>query len=291
MRKLFVSALALLAAASLSADTILYSTTDFSGWFLGTKPTISSGDLLTTASTTNAALTYFATPGDQYTMSVGETLSLSASFTMASGTSVSSSRTFYMTLQNSGSTDVTNNQVTANLAGSTANALFGNYTGYGLLINPGPNAASAGQFDVRSGSNTNIVGSTTPWVLFSTGTASSAIPSTTFTLDSLNNYEITYTITQVSATEMDFSYTLANTTTNTLIFTASATATSLSGTSLVTSFDTIALGVTAAQTGSYKFFDVTLTSSIPEPSTYGLGVALLAVAYAGWRRRSKLRAV
>jgi len=291
MRKLLVSTLTLFAAASLSADTTIYSTSDFSGWFLGTKPTVSSGDLLTTASTTNAALTYFKSAGQQYSMSIGETLTLTANFTMASGTSASSSRTFYFTLQNSGSTGLVNNQIGANLTSISTNSVFGSYTGYGLLTNPGPNNASAGQFDYRSGSNTNIVGSTTPWVLFPTGTASSAIPSATFSLDSLNNYKITYTITQVSATEMDFSYTLANTTTSTQLFTASAAATGLSGANLVTSFDTIALGVTAAQTGSYKFLDVSLTSSIPEPSTYALGAALAVVAYAAWRRRIAPRAV
>ena len=294
MRKLLPLVAALLAASPLVAQTTIYSTTDFSGWYLGTKPTISGGDLITTASTTNAAFTYFETAGHQYSMSVGETLTLSANFTMASGTSVSSSRTFYFTLQNSNSTLSTNNQVLSNLAGATANSAFGSYTGYGLLINPGPSGASAGQFDIRSGSNTNIAGSTTPWVLSSAGTAATAMTSTTFSLDSTHNYNISYTITEVSGTEMDFTYTLTNTTSDSILATYSGTATGLSGSSFVNAFDTIAVGVTAAQTGSYKFTDLSLKSSlgspVPEPSTYALGAGVLVLGAAAFRRRRQLSA-
>lgn len=287
MRKLLALALVLSAVLSLSAQTTVYSTSDFSGWFLGTKPTISNNTLLTTASTTNAALVYFETPGNQYNMTTGETLTLSANFTMASGTSVSSSRTFYFTLQNSNSTQSTNNQVTSNLSGATANSLFSNYTGYGLLINPGPSNASAGQFDVRSGTNTNIAGSTSPWLLPG---SLSAMTSTTFTLDTTHNYNISYTITNVSSSEVDFTYTLTNTTSSTTVASFSGQATSLSGTNYVTSFDTIAIGVSGAQTGSFQFTGVSLTSSlsIPEPSTYAVALGALAMAFALWRRRSRL---
>lgn len=303
MKKIITVGLILLSTSMLSAQSTVYSTTDFSGWFLGTKPTIAGGDLVTTASTTNAALTYFATPGNQYVISLGETLTLSANFTLASGSSVSSSRTFYLTLQNSNSTSSTNNQVTSNLAGSTANSAFANYTGYGLLLNPGPSNASAGQFDYRSGTNTNIVGSTTPWAL-SAGSAvvtyptvgtpatSPTIPSGSFTLDSSHNYNITYTITATSATQMDFSYTMSNTTTSSTIFAATGSGTGLSGASYVTGFDTIAIGTTSAQTGSYKFFDVSLTSSlapVPEPASYAMGFGLIVLAFAGYRRWAKAR--
>ena len=285
-RLLALASLLLLAVSALPAQTV-YSTTNFSGWFLGTKPSITGGDLVTQAATTNAALVYFEAPGHQYTMSVGETLTLSANFTMASGTSVSSSRTFYLTLQNSNSTLSTNNQVTANLAGATANALFGNYTGYGLLTNPGPSGASAGQFDVRSGTNTNIAGSTTPWVLPSSLVA---MTSATFTTDSTHNYNISYTIKDVSSSEIDFTYTLTNLTTSTLLASYSGAATGLSGSNYVTSFDTIALGVTSAQTGSFKITDLSLTSitSIPEPSAYAVAAGILAMGFVAWRRRAVL---
>lgn len=285
MRRPLALASFLLAVSALPAQTTVYSTTNFSGWFLGTKPSITGGDLVTQAATTNAALAYFETPGHQYTMSVGETLTLSANFTMASGTSVNSSRTLYLTLQNSNSTLSTSNQVTANLAGATANAVFANYTGYGLLTNPGPASASAGQFDVRSGTNTNIVGSTTPWVLPSSLVA---MASATFTTDTTHNYNISYTIKEVSSTEMDFTYTLTNLSTSSVLASYSGAATGLSGSSYVTSFDTIAIGVTSAQTGSFKITDLSLITSIPEPSAYAVAAGILAIGFVAWRRRAVL---
>lgn len=282
MKSLLFGALALCVSSAAFAQHTIYSTADFAGWFKGTQPTFSAGDLITTASATNAALTYFRTPGNQYQMAVGESLTLSANFTMNTGSSVSSSRTFYLTLQNSGSTGVTNNQVSSNLAGATANALFASYSGYGLLTNPGPSNASAGQFNYRSGTNTNITGSTSPWVL---PTGVSAMTSTTFSTAVSNDYNISFVITKVSSSAVDFSYVLTNTTSSTVLANYSASATGISAPQFIDQFDTIALGVSGAQTGSFKFYDLSLVSSIPEPSTYALGFGALALCAVLLRRR------
>lgn len=290
MRRLIPLSVFLLAASALTAQTTtLYSTTDFSGWLLGTKPTITGGDLVTTSGTTNAAFAYFESPGNQYQFAVGTTLSLSVNFTLT-GTPVSSSRTFYVTLQNSGSTNVTSNQLTGNLTATNTNAAFSTYTGYGLLINPSPSATSAGQFDYRSGANSAIVGSTSPWLLPGSPTAISALPSTSFTLNTTDSYNLTYTIKNVSATVMDFTYTMYDVTTSTTLFSTASPieATGLSGGSYVTAFDTIALGASSAQTASYHFTDLTLTATtVPEPATYALGFGVIAVGFAAWRRRAR----
>jgi len=286
MRKLIPLSL-FLAFASMAAaqttTTTIYSTTDFSGWVLGTKPTISSGDLVTTASTTNAALVYFETPGNQYQFTTGTTLTLSTDFTVT-GTPVSSSRTFYLTLQNSNSTASTNNQVAA-LTTANTNTLFSSYTGYGLIVNPSPANASAGQFDARTGTNTAIIGSTAPWTLPGSVTAMS---SQTFTLNNTDTYNFSYSIYNASSTEMDFTYTMKDVTTDTVLYTVSMLGTGLSGSSYITAFDTIALGDTSAQTASYRYLDVSLTATsplaVPEPATYALGLGVLAIGFAAWRR-------
>lgn len=294
MRKLLPLVAALLVASPLVADTTIYSTTDFSGWFLGSKPTISGGDLITTASTTNAALAYFETPGNQYNISVGETLSLSTTFSLVSGSAVSVSRGLYLTLQNSGSTLSTNQQVLSNLTGTTATTATGDsskisgYTGYGLLLNPAPSSAQIGQFNYRATGNANIAGSTTPW---SNPTGISNIPSGTFSLTSGNDYTLTFDITRSSTDQMTFSFELVSGAT-VIASSTSATSDHLTGTQLVTAFDTIAIGDTSGQTSSFQFKSVALTSSltaVPEPSTYALIAGLVTLGLVVVRRRASTR--
>lgn len=284
MRKLLLSTLLLLGVSTLSAQSTVYSNSNFSGWFLGTQPTISGGDLITTASTTNAALTYFTPSGSPYQMTLGETLTLTTNFTMVSGSSVSVSRGFYLTLQNSGGSRVSGTLSTTNTNGTT----FNGYTGYGALINPAPSSAQAGQINYRATANSAIAASTAAW---SAVPGISAAPSGTYSLTSAGSptYTFSLNLTWATADTMSLSYSLTNGATT--ITSYSGTSTSLTGNQLVTAFDTIAIGNTNAQTGSFKYFDTSLTSSlpaapVPEPATFALAAGALGLVYAGLRRRS-----
>ncbi|EIP98278.1 PEP-CTERM putative exosortase interaction domain-containing protein [Opitutaceae bacterium TAV1] len=260
-----------------------------SGAVTGDTPTLSWTQ--NTGLTLNAASVHAVSYFDPATVGVGETLSVTMKFNVSGDTDVASGNFFRLGLYNAGANghvNVDDHGTNGNKAGSNLGADgFISYTGYRATARFNTGSTQLVLNERRtSASNTLIINDggnlTTPISSTNANTAGTSIVLTTnqtytFTLslhpEDAGNLLISARITGIDKDGNAFDYTA----------TGSDTA------SIVSTFDTIAIGL-ASGTVQYTLNDVSVvhTTAVPEPATIAAISGLLVFAAAALIRRHTL---
>jgi hypothetical protein len=287
--------LVLLVAPILPAQVILND--NFSSGTLGPLPTGASAEWFLNGTSGSATYTpgspgslaqnfpvgvdqsvtaYFTAPTSPITLSVGETLAASFSFTMTGPANASDD--IRVGLLNSN-----NNQITANT--DVINPSFTNYTGYAAFFNPN-NTSGGGLLTnlysrAAGGGNNNLI---------TTNAAYTTLGVPTFTGSALTigagTYSGVLSLTYVTSGTMLVAFSMTDPSSN------HATYSFLTPTISTTSFDTIVIGGIPNAATSMTLSNVMVVASVPEPPVYALcagGLAILAAA--GWWSRRRLARV
>jgi len=240
------------------------------------------------ASNSEGAMAYFEAPGSQVNLNVGDTITESMTFQYATAPS-NVAFGLHMLLLNSNSTGTQNNQATTELGTTTggsnsAGVAATNYSGFYVQFDP--HATNTGIDSIFS----RPVGSVTSWVGSNTGSTAlntSVIGTATTPVLGTDLYKAILTINYTNATTETLGFNILDLTTGgTDVGTYDISGATTS--SLVTSFDTFAIGLGTA--GSVTISDANVTdSAIPEPSTYAaiLGVATLGFVLVRSRRQRR----
>lgn len=230
-------------------------------------------------STANSGvIAYFAAPGSQQTLNIGDSIAININFTISGVANKADGIGFG--LFNSGSTGLASTQLGANLSGTT-NANFASYSGISAFINPNVSAATSTDLDTMATGGNDLT-------LLSNYTAINS-PSGTATLGT-DNYTATLSLTYAGAGTMGVGFALNDTTTSTAV-----TAYSAAGTtgSFPTQFDTVLISGQAFAASTLTLNGVSVIFvPVPEPPVYllcGGGLVILAGA-AWWHRRRAARA-
>jgi hypothetical protein len=282
--KAYLLCLSLVVASALPAQTVLVNDTFpantqnlpksvnwyFGGSGSGTTFTVNSvytpgtpGSIAVPITSTSAQYmwSYFAASGAPKTLNIGDTITLTATFTISGALAKDSA--FRFGLLNSGAAG---GQKTADLVPGNTDPLFANYTGYVALMNPAPAAAIPVKTTKRSAGSANtqlLLGGSG---FSATGLTPSSAPTTSFTFGA-DTYQAIFSINYSAANTVVMTFTLNDVTTgNTAVFPAFA---STDATSPVTAFDTIAIGENSNSMSSVTFsnVNVTYTSAAPAIST------------------------
>jgi hypothetical protein len=286
----------LLAAPALSAQTVLLgdsfsassSTLSFGNapggaqnlpssaqWFLNagssiTASYVSDSSINENLSTGDQSLTAYFTNAGTQSLSAGDTIDASFSFTM-SGTANIADGIRVGFLNSGGSRPTINTDVT--------DSSFTSYTGYAAFFNP---TTSTTNLDARSSANTNLIASSAAYGSLG---APSVLSGTPFALTSgdltVGQLALTYTGSQMIVT-----FGLTDTATSAQVI-YSLTTSTISA----TAFDTIVIGGLsgAAGAGSLSISNASVTFlTVPEPPVYVLCAGgLVVLAAAGWLSRRR----
>lgn len=178
-------------------------------------------------------------------------------------------------LLNSGSTGVSNFQLTGNSDITSAAPNFANYAGYAAFFNPGTTATNL--YSRAAGVDNNLIATG------STAYSSLGAPTLTGSAFSINNtdsYSGALSLSYLSAGTMLMTFALKDITTSTLVSYSLSTSTIPT-----TQFDAIVLGGLGNAASSFALSNVTFVAA-PEPPVYVLCASGLAVlAAAGWWSR------
>jgi hypothetical protein len=242
----------------------------------------------TTPSNSQGVISYFEAPGSQVSLNVGDTITESMNFQFATApTNVGFG--LHMLLLNSNSTGTQNNQTLSELGTTTVagNVAATNYSGFYVQFDPhATNTGIDSIFERPTGSVTSWVGSntnSTPLNTSTIGTASTPVLGTDL-------YKAVLTINYTNATTETLGFNILDLTTGGTDV-AAYDLSGLTTTSLITSFDTFAIGLGTA--GPVTISEASVVDSavaIPEPSTYAaiLGAATLGLVALRSRRQRRM---
>ncbi len=242
------------------------------------------------ASNSQGVIAYFAAPGEQQTLNVGDSISAAITFQYATAPA-NSSFGLHFSLLNSGSTLTQNNQTTVEMGTTTAigGVAAVNYSGYYAQLNPNVsnNTSGADSLFYRP------TGSSTSWVVSnSVSTQLNTAATGPFASLGTDKYKAVLDLTRTSGTTDTLTLNLFDLSQvgdpDVAAYDVSDTTTSL-----VNAFDTLDIGFGTAAPVTVSEVAITDFTAIPEPSTYAaiLGAATLGlVAFRSKRQRRLLTA-
>ena len=213
-------------------------------------PVANGGITLTSNNATRQAVAYFPTQN----LNVGDALTLSFNFTVTAPLDAANGLRAGVLL--SGATRIT----------SDANANPANYagTGYGSFINPAPTAPETPVVVAKRGGSDAILTTpvNTPWAVNGTGGVVQSLVAGT-------SYTATITIRRTGVSQVVTTASYSGGTLTPVSVTATDSA------AVITSFDTVALGVGSTAVGSIAYSGVTITKSTPLTGASGSASAVV----------------
>ncbi len=201
---------------------------------------------------------YFTAPGSPITLSVGETLATTFSFTMTGAANSSDGIRV-------GLLDSNSFQITANT--DVTDPTFNNYTGYAAFFNPNDTTTN---LYARTVASNSLITTNAAYVTLGTPT----FTGTTFAIGA-GTYSGALSLTYVTSGTMLVAFSLTDPSSN------QATYSFLTPTISTTTFDTIVIGGIPNAATSMTLGSVLVVQSVPEPPIYALcaaGLVILGVA-------------
>ncbi|HZP59517.1 MAG TPA: hypothetical protein VFB27_04265 [Opitutaceae bacterium] len=240
------------------------------------------GSLAQTFSVDQSVVAYFESPGNEQVLNVGDSIALNVNFNISGSTNLADGIRF--ALLNSGSSGVTNFQLTGNSSGNTSTTPnFNNYSGIAAFINPSVSSGTGANLDSRaSGGTSDLISSgSTDYTSFGSSSGTATL--------SGGAYKATLSLAYTAVGSMNVGLVILDSSNNPVTTYSAAATTS----SFPTKFDTVAIGGLTGVASSLTLNGVSVIFvPVPEPPVYllcGGGLAILAGA-AWWRRRRAARA-